>query len=453
MKKIFTIIFLLACTFLAKSQTGTTVVISQVYGGGGNSSAAYTNDFIELFNPTSSAVALNGWSVQYAATAGTSWQVIALPDFNLQPGQYFLVQGASGGATGSALPTPDATGTINMSATNGKVALVNGITALSGACPLGASVIDFIGFGTANCFEGTAAPTPGGNANSDLRASNGCTDANNNATDFAAGPANPRNSASPFNICGPSGPVISASPSTITLTSTTGNASVAVSYNVQGSSLSPASGNVTVTASADLEISLSSGSGFTTSSITIPYTGGTLSSTPVYVRIAATASQGALAGTVTNSGGGAADAVVTVNGSVNQNYYSKSSGNLDVLGTWGTATDGSGTNPADFSSNYQFFNVVNQANATIGADWDVAGTGSKVIVGNGTNATTLTVPANFMITSTTKIDVLNNATLKILNITKPFINSPVADGSTVDFAYAGTTTADTVRIPALPIII
>ena len=43
------------------------VVISQVYGGGGNAGATYTNDFIELYNQTGTAVDLTGWSVQYAA--------------------------------------------------------------------------------------------------------------------------------------------------------------------------------------------------------------------------------------------------------------------------------------------------------------------------------------------------------------------------------------------------
>lgn len=39
------------------------IVISQVYGGGGNSGATYTNDFIELFNRGISPVSLAGWSV------------------------------------------------------------------------------------------------------------------------------------------------------------------------------------------------------------------------------------------------------------------------------------------------------------------------------------------------------------------------------------------------------
>ena len=36
---------------------GTGLVISEVYGGGGNGGATYTHDFIELYNPTASAIA------------------------------------------------------------------------------------------------------------------------------------------------------------------------------------------------------------------------------------------------------------------------------------------------------------------------------------------------------------------------------------------------------------
>ena len=43
---------------------GTDLVISQVYGGGGNSGATYTHDFVEIFNPTASSVSLAGMSIQ-----------------------------------------------------------------------------------------------------------------------------------------------------------------------------------------------------------------------------------------------------------------------------------------------------------------------------------------------------------------------------------------------------
>src|SRR5712691_2750959 len=76
------------------------VVISQIYGGGGNSGAPYKNDFIELHNRGTSPVNLTGWSVQYAAAAGTTWQRTNLTTVTLQPGQYYLIQEAAGtGAT------------------------------------------------------------------------------------------------------------------------------------------------------------------------------------------------------------------------------------------------------------------------------------------------------------------------------------------------------------------
>src|SRR2546428_7748562 len=50
----------------------TTVVISQVYGGGGNSGATFRNDFIELFNRGAASVNLTGWAWQYASSAGTT---------------------------------------------------------------------------------------------------------------------------------------------------------------------------------------------------------------------------------------------------------------------------------------------------------------------------------------------------------------------------------------------
>src|SRR5438876_7648651 len=72
-----------------------TVVVSQVYGGGGNSGATLKNDFIELFNRGSVAVDVSTWSVQYAATAGTSWQRTNLVG-SISPGGYYLVQEAQG---------------------------------------------------------------------------------------------------------------------------------------------------------------------------------------------------------------------------------------------------------------------------------------------------------------------------------------------------------------------
>lgn len=197
---------LVLCTFLfalgAFAQSPN-IVISQVYGGGGNAGATRTNDYVELFNRGNVAVSVAGWSVQYAATTGSNWTATPLTG-TVPAGGYLLVQMASGGANGTALPTPDVTGTINMAAGAGKVALVNVATAITTGtvCPTGATVVDFVGYGPGtNCSE-TTPTTPNLSATlAAFRAANGCTDTNSNVADFANATPNPRNSASPANSC------------------------------------------------------------------------------------------------------------------------------------------------------------------------------------------------------------------------------------------------------------
>jgi uncharacterized protein (TIGR03437 family) len=170
------------------------IVISQVFGGGGNSGAPFRNDFIEVFNRGSAPVNLSGWSVQYASATASTWSVTPLTPITLNPGQYYLIQESSGGSNGALLTAPDATGTIAMAAGSGKVVLIKNTTALTGTCPNDPNIVDLVGYGsTANCFKGSApAPTPS-NTNAILRAAAGCTDTRNNAPDFALGAPNPRN--------------------------------------------------------------------------------------------------------------------------------------------------------------------------------------------------------------------------------------------------------------------
>jgi predicted extracellular nuclease len=191
------------------------VVISQVYGGGGNSGAPFKNDFVELFNRGGASVALAGMSIQYASATGTGnfgGNPITALNGSLAPGQYYLVQ-LAGGTNGVALPAPDATGTANISGTGGKVALVSTTAGLacngsSNPCTAAqlAQVIDLVGWDGANFFEGAAAPATS-NSTAVFRAGGGCTDTDNNAADFSAGAPTPRNTASPFHFCsGPTNP-------------------------------------------------------------------------------------------------------------------------------------------------------------------------------------------------------------------------------------------------------
>jgi len=212
-------------TFLLGPAPVTPVIISQVYGGGGNTGATYNQDYIELYNRSGASQSLAGWSVQYASAAGTSWTPTTLSG-SIGAGKYFLVAMSTAGTAGSALPSPDATGATAMSATAGKVALVNSTTALSGANPVGTSGLqDLVGYGTtANGYEG-AGPAPAPSATTAVfRAGGGTTDTDNNAADFTTGTPNPRNAGS-----------VAAPPVITSTNAVSGFVGVSLSYQITAS--------------------------------------------------------------------------------------------------------------------------------------------------------------------------------------------------------------------------
>ncbi|EHR69819.1 putative extracellular nuclease [Burkholderiales bacterium JOSHI_001] len=189
------------------------VLISQVYGGGGNAGATWRNDFVELHNTGAVPVDVAGWSLQYTSAAGISWgsQKVTLAG-SLPAGGYLLVQLGSGGAAGALLPAAQASGTFNMSATAGKLALLNTSVSLAALnCPSDPAIVDLVGYGTtADCFEGAArAPVPSATA-SVQRLGDGCQDTQHNGNDFVAGVPTPRHSASPPLVCGTAGGVVAS---------------------------------------------------------------------------------------------------------------------------------------------------------------------------------------------------------------------------------------------------
>jgi uncharacterized protein len=201
----------------AQEASGSGLVISQVYGGGGNSGAPFTHDYVELFNRGDAPASLEDLSIQYASATGTGnlgandGQLTELPAVTVQPGQYFLVQQA-GGTVGDPLPAPDFVDPtpIGMAAGAGKVALVEGTASLGcngGSTPCSAEqlarIIDLVGYGNANFFEGAGAAPTLSNTTAALRAGDGCTDTDSNAADFTAATPTPRNTASPLNVCEP----------------------------------------------------------------------------------------------------------------------------------------------------------------------------------------------------------------------------------------------------------
>ena len=294
---------------LAQAAANELVVISQVYGAGGNSGATYKNDFVELFNRGSSPVSLAGWTVQYAAAGGsfTASNTVSLSE-TLAPGQYYLVQ-LAGGTVGADLPTPDATkSTINLAAGAGKVALANSSDVVVGETD--ANVVDFVGYGsTANDAEGgspTAAPTA---TKSISRNNNGCTDTDNNQNDFMAGSVNPRNTSIPISRCGAQ---LTATPATLAnFVTTTGKFSEAQSYVLTGTALSSAA---VVTAPTGYRVALAANGQYGSTVMTDAPDNGSLSVT-VYAVLDGTTT-GATTGSITNVSG-SVGATVAVSGSSN----------------------------------------------------------------------------------------------------------------------------------------
>ncbi|MFG1706918.1 ExeM/NucH family extracellular endonuclease [Nonomuraea sp. M3C6] len=197
-----------------------TVVISQVYGGGGNSGAPLSNDYVELFNRSGAPVPLDGWSVQYTSASGTGNFAANKADLSgtLAPGQYHLVQLAAGSTPSGALPQPDSVGSINMSGTAGKVALVRsteGLACNGSSAPCSdaqlALLADLVGYGSANFFEGSPAPAIT-NTTGAFRKSGGCTDTDDNGADFETAAPAPRNSATTAAPCGGGDPSPSPTP-------------------------------------------------------------------------------------------------------------------------------------------------------------------------------------------------------------------------------------------------
>ncbi|WP_431800757.1 ExeM/NucH family extracellular endonuclease [Microbacterium sp. bgisy203] len=168
------------------------VVISEVYGGGGNAGGAFNRDFVELANVSDAPVDLSAYSVQYASATGSAWQVTPLTGITVPAGGQVLVGQATGADTTQPGFTADVEGSIPMSGSQGKVALVSDATALSGASGIAAlpQVVDLVGWGGATHFAGAAAAPSTANGTSVARSASFANTGDNRA-DFTVGAPTP----------------------------------------------------------------------------------------------------------------------------------------------------------------------------------------------------------------------------------------------------------------------
>jgi hypothetical protein len=160
MKKMILFIVLIFSIFNYSSFSAVAdhVVIAEIYPGGGNSGATYTSDYIVLYNPTGSLVDVSTWSVQYAGTNSSTYIKTNLVGI-IPANSYYLIQLKSA-ANGIPLPyySDLSNSAVALAKAGGKVALMSNQTLLTiNPTVPDASVIDFVGYGDAELYEGSAA--------------------------------------------------------------------------------------------------------------------------------------------------------------------------------------------------------------------------------------------------------------------------------------------------------
>jgi hypothetical protein len=174
-------------TFDASHHAILTCVLSGGGGGGGGGGGtgtvkvnevmtgnvgAASDEFVELVNAGTTAVAIGGWKVVYRSAAGTSDSTLATiaDGTTLAPGAFFLVVGSAYSGTATA----DASFTIGMAGTGGGV----GVKDATG------TLLDSVGYGTATYafVEGTVAAAPA--AGESIERTPDGHDTNANSADF-----------------------------------------------------------------------------------------------------------------------------------------------------------------------------------------------------------------------------------------------------------------------------
>lgn len=205
MKKLATAVFSLALITLASSAFAANAVrISQVYGGGGSGTAAYTHDYIELFNSSGVAVDISGWSIEYGSATGNwasfSGNIYTFPEGSfIQACSYLLISGSSGSG-GDPLPVAaDHVAGLTLSGTTGKVALFTEPNVNLACGSEVGTIVDKVSYGSGNCPE-TANVGTLSSLTAAIRIGGGLQDTDNNSADFTIeGSFAPRNSQSPAN--------------------------------------------------------------------------------------------------------------------------------------------------------------------------------------------------------------------------------------------------------------
>ncbi len=214
-KKVISIIiiaavFILVVPIITAGATEASIVVSEVQTDSTVGAGGTADDWVELYNPTDSAVILDGWSIQEGLSDGSSFYRKEL--IGTIPAQgYFLIVRSD--ADSSLTDLADVIAATSFSLTDDNVIyLVNNNEDITGADD--PDIVDLVGFGDSTIFEGTGTAANPAESGSIERKSgeihsegkgNGW-DSNDNSADFFVSTPNPQNTAStseapPLDVC------------------------------------------------------------------------------------------------------------------------------------------------------------------------------------------------------------------------------------------------------------
>jgi len=127
----------------------------------------------------------------------------------------------------------------------------------------------------------------------------------------------------------------------------------------------------------------------------------------------------------------------------NLNYFSKSSGNLNTASNWTTNNDGTGSvSPSNFTTGYINYNIRNHPSPSIGADWTVSGTNSKIIVGDSTNTCNFSLSYNL---SAPNLDISANGSLSIESGKQVTVSGTLSNSGTLTLKSDATGTGSLIH--------
>ncbi|HEX2995513.1 MAG TPA: lamin tail domain-containing protein [Anaerolineales bacterium] len=235
------------------SGTSLGVVISEFRTQGPNGAS---DEFIELYNPTSSYVDISSWKINVSTSSGGTATRATIPASTiLRSGQHYLIANNSTNGYSSSVPA-DLTYATGITDDGGIALLTSGTT-----------IVDQVGMSVGSIYkEGTTLTALSGNSNQSYErelggASDSCQDTSNNVNDFSLiSPSNPQNYSAPLSLCGT--PRLNPVNTTTTITADTPDPSlingyVDVSVSVTGGSAPTGTVNITG-ASTNCSITLNS---------------------------------------------------------------------------------------------------------------------------------------------------------------------------------------------------